>query len=290
MTAADKAFTKAVNDSIKPLTVKLAKHQAKLAALLTKSVTDPVASAAYWNRLRREVDIIYAQMQATFAPFMKVQLPRTMRNTLNGLMTTIEADKSIIATASKSYAQMVTQTAPLSAMMAREASATFLSALNAGRQNVIRFTHVTQQLLLTEQQIDLALIKGLTDGDLRKASRILTGDFYAKMLDNIKDQQFIQAGRYRYKPSYYSEMVARTKFHEAQSIAGLTTAANYGTDLVQISSHNTSTAICIPFEGNVYSINGTHKVFPPLSDTPPYHPNCLHLLYPVFESAIIPGG
>lgn len=290
MTAADKAFTKAINDSIKPLTAKLAKQQAKLTALLLKSVKDPVASAAYWNRLRREVDVIYAQMQATFAPFMKVQLPRAMRNNLNALMTTIEADKSIIATASKSLKTIQNQTAPLAVMMAREASETFLSALNAGRSNVIRFTRTTQQLLLTEQQIDLALIKGLADGDLRKASRILTGDFYAKMLDNIKDGQFIQAGRYRYKPSYYSEMVARTKFHEAQSVAGLTTAANYGTDLVQISSHNTSTAICIPFEGNVYSINGNNPKFPPLSDTPPYHPNCLHLLYPVFESAIIPGG
>jgi hypothetical protein len=67
-------------------------------------------------------------------------------------------------------------------------------------------------------------------------------------------------------------------------------ANNYGTDLVQVSSHNTTTKICMPYEGKVYSISGKDKRFPPLMNTPPYHPNCLHLIFPTFESGMIAQG
>lgn len=282
MTKADKAFIDAMNKAMKPMTAKLAKTQAELSKLLLASVQNPSKSSVYWNRLRKEVDILYTQMNAAFTPWAKSEIPKAMQRSLGAMMASIEASKNILATASKTLPQMITQTAPLSALMALEASETFLAALNAGRQNVIRFTRATQQLLLTESQINSALIRGLTEGgNLGKAARVLSGEFWSTMYTDIKGERFIQAGRYRYTPEYYSELVARTKFHEAQSMAGLTTAKNYGTNLVQISSHNTTTAICIPFEGNIYSTDGVGK-YPPLEDTPPYHPNCLHLLYPVF--------
>ena len=67
-------------------------------------------------------------------------------------------------------------------------------------------------------------------------------------------------------------------------------AYNYGTDLVEVSSHNTATKICIPFEGNIYSVSGKHPVFPPMTDVPPFHVSCLHLMYPTFESGLIAQG
>ncbi len=91
-------------------------------------------------------------------------------------------------------------------------------------------------------------------------------------------------------PEYYAEMVTRVKFHEAQAQAAVVTAGNYGTSLVHVSSHNTTTAICQKFEGKVFSINGKDKRFPLLTDIPPFHVNCLHLLFPMFvESMEVEG-
>ncbi len=101
-----------------------------------------------------------------------------------------------------------------------------------------------------------------------------------------EEKHFVQAGNRKFSPSYYAELVARTKFHEAHSIAAVSQAGNYGTDLLQVSSHNTPTAICVPFEGKIFAVGGGDKRFPPLSDTPPYHPNCLHLLFPTFVEAM----
>lgn len=286
MTKADKAFIDAMNKSMKPLLAELSVTQKELRTLLIASVENPTKNAAAWNKLRKEVDQLYADMSYTFSAWSKTEIPVAYRTSVTAITKAIEADAAILATAQKSLPAMISQTAPLSALMALEANDTFLAALNAGRTNVIRFTRATQQVLLTESQINSALIKGLLDGgNLGKASKVLSGDFWSKMYSNIKGDQFIQAGKYRYTPDYYAQLVARTKFHEAQSMAALTTAKNYDTNLVQVSDHNTKTEICIPYEGNIYSIDGKGK-YPPLEDTPPYHPNCLHLLYPVFESAL----
>jgi hypothetical protein len=106
----------------------------------------------------------------------------------------------------------------------------------------------------------------------------------------VAEKQFVQAGRYKYKPSYYAEMVSRTKFHEAHSYAAVATAGNYGTDLVIISAHNTRTEICLDYEGKVFSLSGGDQRFPRLDQFPPFHPNCLHLMFPQFESGMLVQG
>ncbi|GAG70788.1 unnamed protein product, partial [marine sediment metagenome] len=131
---------------------------------------------------------------------------------------------------------------------------------------------------------------GFEMGNLREAKTLLKAMFESPAWKMVDERHFIQAGKFKYRPHYYAEMVARTKFHQAHSQATLVQAQNYGTDLVEVSSHNTTTKICIPFEGNIYSIKGTHPVFPPLTDTAPFHPNCLHLIYPTFESGLIAQG
>lgn len=92
----------------------------------------------------------------------------------------------------------------------------------------------------------------------------------------------------------YCTMVSRTTSRQAEVLAVLT--ADPEQDLYKISSHNTTCAICAPFEGRVYSRSGTDPDFPPLADafgkidptgandlTNTYlniHPNCLHVLLP----------
>lgn len=287
------SFESDYNKKVKPLLARLNAKEAQLKKLLLASLKNPSTSLSSWNRLRREVDILYAQMATIFGNWAKKEIPSAYKQSIRSITAKINSMKSITATPAKSINQMLfsKNTDLMTTMMWQEAASTYLSALNAGRSNVIRFTRVTQQVLLSEAEINLSLASSLSQAqDLGKAARVLTGEFYGKMLDGINSEHFIQAGRYKYKPSYYAQMVSRVKFHEAQSLSALATANNYDTDLIQVSSHNTRTAICIPFEGKIYSISGKDKRFPILEDTSPYHPNCLHLMFPVFVSALEQQG
>lgn len=287
------SFESEYNKAMKPLLKKMNKKEAELKALILSSLKDPSKSSVYWNRLRREINVIYSDMNIIFDKWAKKEIPLSYRKSLSAIQASINAKKSILEKPAKTIYQMLSSkgTQATAALLYQTASDTFLSSLRAGQSNVIRFTRATQQIILAESEINLAILTGLSEtGNLGKASRVLSGEFWSKMLDSIKNERFIQAGRYKYTPSYYSKMVARTKFHESQSIAAMAQAKNYDTDLVHVSSHNTTTAICIPYEGRVYSINGKSKLFPPLEDTPPYHPNCLHLLFPTFMSGMEAQG
>ena len=73
---------------------------------------------------------------------------------------------------------------------------------------------------------------------------------------------------------------------ESETNATIQTATTLGSDLVQVSSHNTTCDICAQYEGKIYSINGVSKDFPRLEEEPPYHPNCRHLLIVQFREVL----
>ena len=98
-----------------------------------------------------------------------------------------------------------------------------------------------------------------------------------------------KAGR-KWSLHTYASMAIRTTSRQAEIAATLSADSEH--DLYQISSHNTSCAICAPYEGRVYSKSGTDPDFPPLASAfgkiDPngantlantwlnIHPNCLH--------------
>lgn len=102
----------------------------------------------------------------------------------------------------------------------------------------------------------------------------------------IEDDEFIEINGRTYRMTKYAEMVGRTVLREAQTAATLDLCSQYDNDLVQVSDHQTDCAECQQFEGNIYSISGSHPDYPPLEDEPPYHPNCEHSLLPTSDIAI----
>jgi len=90
----------------------------------------------------------------------------------------------------------------------------------------------------------------------------------------------------KYKPTGYIKMVARTEMRRLQTAATIDRCGQYDNDLVQISSHDNPCLICMPFEGQIYSISGKHPTYEKLMDSPPYHPNCEHTLNPTTDTAI----
>lgn len=88
----------------------------------------------------------------------------------------------------------------------------------------------------------------------------------------------------------YAELVARTKIIEASSQSVIATAVETGSDLVQISSHNTKTPLCAEYEGKIFSISGKDPDFPMLDAEPPFHPNCMHTMTITFREALARDG
>jgi len=114
------------------------------------------------------------------------------------------------------------------------------------------------------------------------AIKLIREYFQAK----IGDGQFILINGRNYNLKYYARLVARTRMIDAQAQATRNTCEQYDNDLVQISEHNTDCLICLPYEGNIYSLSGKHPTYPMLVDQPTWHPQCEHNMYPTSEEAI----
>ena len=120
-----------------------------------------------------------------------------------------------------------------------------------------------------------------------------------ELMDQADEDKFIvtiqQTGKRKGKPikwnvKKYAEKMLRTQTRMLQTQGALDAARMVDTDLVQVSSHNTTCPICVEYEGKIYSISGTSPIFPPLDDEPPYHPYCKHSLTPTFMSVLSKRG
>ena len=101
--------------------------------------------------------------------------------------------------------------------------------------------------------------------------------------DNIGQKGFsvlIDRGGNKWSLPRYSDMLARTHLMRANNEATVNRSAEFGVDIMEVSDHGTTTPICIPYEGKKFSISGKSKDYPLLTNTPPFHCNCKHSLYP----------
>ena len=77
----------------------------------------------------------------------------------------------------------------------------------------------------------------------------------------------------------YSEMITRTHLLEANNEGVINRASDFQVDIVEVSSHGATDALCAEQEGKIYSISGNSEEHEPLGDNePPFHPNCAHTL------------
>jgi len=95
------------------------------------------------------------------------------------------------------------------------------------------------------------------------------------------------AGR-QWTTEAYAQTVIRSNMAQAANATQFSRMEELGEDLVEISSHLGSRPEHAPFQGKIYSISGTSKNYPPLSDTG-YGTatgiggyNCRHVMYPYF--------
>lgn len=294
-TGKDTNFEKDYRKRARDLEKKLNRHEDNLSRIMFASLTNPKTSNAYWNTVRNQINKEYRAMNKTFSNWSIDEIPARYRRSAREMSLKIESLKDVTNEAKVGVNALLKSNASIQiqASLYQDALNSFVQSSLGGQKNMIRITRMTQQKLIAESTIDAAVAKAIEAGDIsiltrvgRSAAPIFNDPILRKLQDALVNQRFVEVNGRKYKPSYYAEMVARVKFHEAHSFAALATAKNYSTDLMIVSSHNTSTAVCQQFEGKIFSISGKDKRFPQLTATPPFHVNCLHLIFPQFESAL----
>jgi len=162
-----------------------------------------------------------------------------------------------------------------------------ITANQTMKNNFNRFIRKTQQRILEDKAISKAIAEGVIEGETRNAvsDRILN-----ELGKKMKNEQFITINGRNYRPSSYSELLARTRTREATTQGTINTALYYRMDLVQLDAHLEICSYCQQFSGRIYSISGNHPDFPMLKEKPPFHPNCRCVLLPITEESIKERG
>jgi hypothetical protein len=285
----EKQFEDILASSIRSMKSSMNSFGGNVSAIVAEAIENPSRNAAYWKTVMARIDAEYAAMQATMMQWAEDAIPSQYKAFLKEVQDLFEGGgKGILAFARESLGGLENSeaSAQIVSALIQDAVSGYAAALTAGKAEIEHLLRKTQQMVIDEFLIDKGVADAFQSGNLRNFRKILAASSpeFKAILDAIEDGAVIKAGRYHYDPRYYAELVARTKFHEAQSQAALMQAKNYGTDLIRVSSHNTTTAICIPHEGKIYSISGTSKIYPVLQAMSPFHPNCQHLMYPEFAA------
>lgn len=289
---ANSAFEQNINKRIRDLNTHITRHTDNINEILKEAYKTPISKTSHWVEVRRKLDIEYKEMANIYTTWTKANIPQVYRQSVIDLMTKLNKSKSIATKATRDITQMLTSTrySNITTYLTKSANVDFLSGLSAGKQELFKMTRRTQQTIVKESLVNKKIAEAIKNGDLSELSNLSNPNSLASLLDKqaevINGKRYITVNGRHYTPKYYAEMVGRVKFHETQSFAAIDTAENYGTTLIQVSNHNTKTPLCQGYENKIYSIGGEDKRFPRLDTTPPYHPNCLHLLFPTFESSM----
>jgi hypothetical protein len=274
---------------------KLVKIENKILRLRRKAAVSTNKAGYFWAGIKKDIKKQYEEANAVWSVYASVIMPLVYKTQIHDEVDRIKKIKTIMKTRKIKIQATETKEINLNsnwhkntiAALVNDMAIVMESSLEEGYKMTEGLLSKTQQQVLTEAEINQAIAEGLAEkGTVQQAkNRILEA-----LRAELGEEFIIKAGSKRYTLEYYAELLARTKIREAQSQAVINTAVSVGSDLVQVSSHNTTTPICIPFEGRVFSISGTDKDFPPLTDSPPFHPNCLHSISVIFKEIIEQRG
>ena len=156
----------------------------------------------------------------------------------------------------------------------KDAALTYQERLDVSKKNVRLFFRRTKQTLLDDRML-LSGFDGLSRPQI--AERIAE-----RLKVRLGDGNFVEVGGRQYKLSTYAEMLSRTTTSEAHTAGVLETMKDHRITLAKVSDHGTTTPICKEYEGEIYT-TGESGEYEKLDMTPPFHPNCLHLLEPYIE-------
>ena len=273
-------FQKDSRRKLKKINSELAILEQRVFKTLTTLTGRKRLRASHFGFANKELRRYYALMIKRFSLWANNFIPVRYRQEIRQLNRLIARNK--YRGAKFIITQIIKRRAvsEISNLLVSNAISNFALAANSGLRQKLDFVSFSKRAQLDDATLEYIL------GSELKQRKTLRG---LRSVREYLQQQYgtsVIAGRRSYKAADYATLVGRTKFHEAQAQAAKMTALNYDTDLVLVSNHNTDSSICQPYEAKIYSIGGRSRDFPVLQNTPPFHPNCQHTLYPVFREAL----
>lgn len=257
---------------------------AKINKIKAKAANGSIISSTEWARARKEVNEAYREIDKLYIAYSESAIPKSYKIKVEAEIKRMK--RITIPVVRKKIPNIVIDSRFHKGAIKVLTDQTILDMTTTvleGQKMTQGLLRRTQQAIVTEQKLNLTIAEGLSEtGTIQGTkNRILV-----ELKNQLSEPYVLKAGSKRYKAETYAEMLTRTRTREAQSVATTNVAADVGSDLVQVDSHNTTTPICIPYEGKIFSISGRDPDFPPLQDIPPFHPNCEHNITVTFREVL----
>lgn len=285
---------------MKILLNRLNRYEIKLNNLTNELNNSKEVSNIFYGSKIKEINKIYTEMQLTFTEILGKNVTKNYNLSVQEQIKRIKNYKfnfnsktktAIDNLRFKKYLNSDFSTRSLRQILSDGIGA-FVSGVDQGKKTFLRFVNKTQQIAIEENKINNLIAKGFIDGgSVNKATSYLKNKLFKTLNDGKVISLVDKNGNTRnYKIKKYAELVARTKMINAQTQSTFDIAHAVGSDLVQMSSHNSNCSICGPLEGKIYSLSGNDDDFPQLDFDVPLHSNCEHSFTVVFREILESRG
>lgn len=264
--------------SMKAAESRLTVHVAKA---IRDAEADPkrAASAAYWADRLKDVRKLRVYMDAKWMSWIGTKEGGAMRSAIRDGARLAVPQMQSYGLERKLYLPYDSKTV---VSFIEDSAAIWSEAMSSTENSVERLFRATQQDSIKERQINLTLTtEEIAGGGIQRMRSALTSQLRVK----AEEGKFITINDRKYKIGKYAELLARTRTREAQTIGTIRTVQEFGIDLVKWKASADACEICLPFDGEIYSISGKSSEHPVLSESPPVHPHCTCTLTPYVEAA-----
>jgi hypothetical protein len=282
------------NEKISILKDKINRQEIKIIKIINELENTTQTSSLYYAQKKVELNSLFRELNYIMTDFLKLELPKNYNKSMSDMIAKLKAYKTL-SFKNLSYKELINKDSAKQGYTAiiNEGITSYTFALSNGQKEINKLLYITQQINASEKAINKAIGESI-EGDqinVNKTKKAIQN----KLIEKSKDGKIITVidknGKPRnYDIKKYSELVARTKLRDVQTEASLNLANEVETDLIQVSSHNTSTPLCQEYEGKIFSLTGKNKDFPVIDLLTPFHPNCQHSIFPVIEEALKADG
>lgn len=279
---------KTITQRFKELNDRLFKVENKLFEISKEIAITKETSNVYWSSVTRRLKEQYEIARFIYADWVNTNLPLLYDANIKSHIKRIKS-MTFKPPFQLDYKEFVNNNINIQSkrIITSTAYSDYDIGLDSGAKKLNRLLRFSQQVNITENELNKSITEGFSKnksiyGVRKKAQEALLKDALDKKYITVVNKNGVPVD---YNIKSYAKLVARTKYIQAQADGTVNLAVAYGSDLVQVSSHNTPTPLCQQFEGKIFSISGEDKRFPALIAEPPFHPNCRHSLTVYFAEA-----
>lgn len=245
--------------------------------------TGGLGTKAYYNAILKVIETEFKKLQAASLNFIDMAVPAEYQRGLEDIYKVFEAN-GVMMDAPNLFAGVHTEAVY---QLVREMRYQMNQGIAQAGKRLVNQVIDSRSELLRQTSLETAaekLASGTTINDMRKSlvGKLESEGYMAVQYGSGPDA-------YQVPLDHYATLCARTIPLQAGNQARENQLTENGYDLVEMTTHYPTCAICAQYQGRIYSISGNDQRFPPLSK--PFsggyhgiHPQCTHTVVPFIES------